>query len=73
VIVPRRSNNTRFSEAEAAQELKLSVEEFRRLILEYVVETEGDIQHSPTAVFHSSDLLVLRLLSGRATVPTTPG
>jgi hypothetical protein len=72
-MVRRKTKNTHYSEAEAAQELDLSVEEFRRLILEHVVETEGDLQHSRKAVYHPSDLLVLRLLSGRAAVPTVLG
>ncbi len=72
-MVPQNSNNTHYSEAEAARELSLSVEEFRRLILEHVVEKEGDMRHSRKTVFHPSDLLLLRLLSGRTAVPTTLG
>ncbi len=72
-MVPRTSNNTHYSEAEAARELNLSVEEFRRLILEHVVEKEDDLRHSRKAVYHPSDLLLLRLLSGRANAPITLG
>ena len=70
-MLPQMSKRTHYSEAEAARELNLSVEELRRLLLAHVVEKEGDLQHSRKAVFHSSDLLLLKLLSGQPTVPTT--
>jgi len=65
--------HTHYSETEAAKELGLTVDEFRDLIRDHIVDKEDELRNTRRAIFHPSDLLVLRLLSGRPTASTTPG
>jgi hypothetical protein len=64
---------TQYSEQEAAQELGLSIDEFRTLIKSHIVDNEEDVNNIPVASFHPSDLLLLKLLSSRNVDSTVPG
>lgn len=52
-----------YSEAEAARQLCVTVEELRLLIRRHIAVEESDGSHAPMATFQPSDLLVLRLLT----------
>jgi hypothetical protein len=54
---------SQFTEAEAAEQLGVSVPEFRALIRSHVVETDADLRRLPHTEFQASDLLLLRLLA----------
>jgi hypothetical protein len=56
-------NKAQFSEAEAAQQLGISVEEMRTLIRRHIVVEESDVNNVPMTSFLPSDLLILRLLT----------
>ena len=64
---------TQYSEQEAAHELGLSVEEFRKLIKSHIVDSEEDLNNVPVASFHPSDLLLLKLLSAQNAGSTVQG
>ena len=72
-MAERKLKKTHFSEVEAANELGISVERFRELIRDHILDRGEDLRNSRRAIFHPSDLLVLRLLSSGASVPTAPG
>lgn len=59
-----------YSEREAAEELGVSVDQLRSLIRSHIVESEEDLNNVPIASFQPSDLLLLKLLSGRSPNPT---
>lgn len=59
-------NKTQYTEAEAAQELGVTVEQLRVLIRNHIAQSDEDLNHIATASFHPSDLLVLRFLVGQA-------
>ena len=59
-----RTGKTQYSEAEAADELGISVAQLRVMIRSHVVEHDEDLSNVPATVFQPSDLLILRLLSG---------
>ena len=63
--VSSRQNKTQYSEAEAAQELGLTVEQLRVLIRSHIAQSDEDLHHIAMASFHPSDLLVLKLLTGQ--------
>lgn len=52
-----------YSELEAARELGLSLEQFRTLIRQHLIEREEDLANLPVATYQPSDLVLLRLLS----------
>jgi hypothetical protein len=56
-------NKTQYSEAEAAQQLGISVDEMRTLIRRHIVVEDSDVTNVPMTSFQPSDLLVLRLLA----------
>jgi hypothetical protein len=62
-----KQNKTQYSEAEAAQELGVTVEQLRVLIRSHIAQTDEDLNHIAIATFHPSDLLVLRILAGQST------
>ena len=62
VILSTRAK-THYSEQEAAEELGLSVQDFRTLIRSHIVDNEEDLNKVAMASFHPSDLLVLKLLA----------
>ncbi len=56
-----------FNEMEAARHLGISIDEFRVLVRRHIIEREEDLNNMPITTFHASDLLVLRMLTGRTT------
>ena len=56
---------SQYSEVEAAEELGVSVTQFRTMIRSHVVEREEDLTNVPVTTFQPSDLVILRLLAGR--------
>lgn len=58
-----RLSKGQYSEKEAAEELGVSVDEFRLLIRSHIVETDEDLNNVPVASFQPSDLLVLKFLT----------
>jgi hypothetical protein len=60
-----KSNQTQYSELEAAQELGVTVEQLRTLIRSHIAQTDEDLAHIAVASFHASDLLVLKILAGQ--------
>jgi hypothetical protein len=67
---PARAAKVQYSETEAAQLLGISVEELRTLVKEHIVN-EDEPGNGAVTVFQSSDLLVLRILAGKAGHTTT--
>jgi hypothetical protein len=61
-----RSAKSQYSEAEAAAELGITVDALRKVIRSHVVDRDEDLGNIPATTFQPSDLLVLRLLSGKA-------
>jgi hypothetical protein len=57
-----KSGKTQYTEAEAAEELGLSVDSLRALIRNYVASNEEELTNLPTAVFQRSDLLLLKFI-----------
>ena len=60
-----RTGKSQYSEAEAAEELGISVLQLRTMIRSHVVETDEDLNNVPVTSFQPSDLLILRLLAGK--------
>lgn len=67
---PLRSAKSQYSESEAAEELGISIDQLRTMIRSHVVDRDEDLNNVPVTTFQPSDLLVLRLLSGREPNPT---
>jgi len=61
-----KTNHTQYSEAEAAQELGVTVDQLRKLIRSHIAQTDEDLNHIAVASFHASDLLVLKILAGQS-------
>jgi hypothetical protein len=62
---PSRTGKSQYSEAEAAEELGVSVEQLRIMIRSHVIDRDEDLNNVPVTTFQPSDLLILRLLTGR--------
>jgi hypothetical protein len=60
-----RTVKSQYSEREAAEELGVSVEQLRTMIRSHVVDRDEDINNVPVTAFQPSDLLILRLLTGK--------
>ena len=60
-----RTGKSQYSEAEAAEELGVSIEQLRLMIRSHVVERDEDLTNVPVTTFQPSDLLILKLLSGK--------
>ena len=63
--LPTKQNKTQYSEAEAAEELGVTVEQLRVMIRNHIAKSDEDLTHIAVATFHPSDLLVLKILSGQ--------
>jgi len=63
--LPFKQNKTQYSEAEAAQELGVTVEQLRVLIRKHIAQSDEDLAHIAVASFHPSDLLILKILTGQ--------
>jgi len=59
-----RATKSQYSETEAAEELGVSVEQFRSMIRSHVIDRDEDLNNVPVTTFQPSDLLILKLLSG---------
>jgi hypothetical protein len=62
-----RTAKSQYSEAEAAEELGISVAQLRTMIRSHVVDRDEDLNNVPVTTFQPSDLLILRLLAGMPT------
>ena len=67
VQVPIRPGKGQYSEAEAAEQLGISVAQLRTMIRCHVVDKDEDLNNVPVTTFQPSDLLILRLLTGMQT------
>jgi hypothetical protein len=72
VQVTSRPGKGQYSEAEAAEELGISVAQLRTMIRSHVVDRDEDLNNVPVTTFQPSDLLILRLLTGMPTGSDTP-
>ena len=70
--VSSRPGKGQYSEAEAAEELGISVAQLRTMIRSHVVDQDEDLNNVPVTTFQPSDLLILRLLTGMPTASGTP-
>ena len=57
-----KSVKTQYTEAEAAEELGLSVDSLRALIRNYVASNEEELTNLPAAIFQRADLLLLKFI-----------
>ena len=64
--LPSKPNKTQYTEAEAAEELGVTVEQLRVLIRHHIAKSDEDLAHIAVATFHPSDLLVLKILAGQS-------
>jgi hypothetical protein len=71
-IVLATRAKTHYSEQEAAEELGVSVQDFRTLIRSHIVDNEEDLNKVGMASFQASDLLVLKLLAGSRSASASP-
>ena len=60
-----RTGKSQYSETEAAEELGVSTEQLRAMIRSHVVDRDEDLNNVPVTTFQPSDLLILRLLTGK--------
>lgn len=67
VQVSSRPGKGHYSEAEAAEQLGISVMQLRTMIRSHVVDKDEDLNNVPVHTFQPSDLLILRLLTGMQT------
>lgn len=67
VQVSTRPGKGQYSEAEAAEELGISVAQLRTMIRSHVIDRDEDLNNVPVTTFQPSDLLILRLLTGMPT------
>ena len=67
VQVATKPSKSQYSEAEAAEELGISVAQLRTMIRSHVVDRDEDLNNVPVTTFQPSDLLILRLLTGMPT------
>jgi hypothetical protein len=60
-----QTGKSEFTEAEAAEELGVSLDQFRAMIRKHILDCDEDLKNLPAATFQLSDLLILKLLAGR--------
>ena len=58
-----RTRKSQYSEAEAAEELGITIMQLRTMIRSHVVDRDEDLTNVPQTTFQASDLVILRLLS----------
>jgi hypothetical protein len=66
-VVTSRPGKGQYSETEAAEQLGISVPQLRTMIRSHVVDKDEDLNNVPVHTFQPSDLLILRLLTGKQT------
>lgn len=64
-----RTAKSQYSEAEAAEELGISVQQLRIVIRSNVVDQDEDLNNVPVTSFQPSDLVILRLMTGKPMNP----
>jgi len=64
MLITTRTGRSQYSEAEAAEELGISVDRLRTMIRSHVIDRDEDLNNVPATTFQPSDLLILRLLAG---------
>jgi hypothetical protein len=64
-----RTGKSQYSEAEAAEELGISVQQLRTVIRSNVVDQDEDLNNVPVTSFQPSDLVILRLMTGKSMNP----
>jgi hypothetical protein len=67
-----KSVKTQFTEAEAAEELGLSVDNLRALVKNHVASNEEELTNLPAAIFQRSDLLLLKFIVKQQAPSTDP-
>ena len=67
-----KSVKTQYTEAEAAEELGLSVDSLRALIRNYVASNEEELTNLPAAIFQRADLLLLKFIVRQQVTSTGP-
>ena len=65
----RRRTKTHFTETEAAEELGVSVSQFRELIRQHVTDQAEELENVPRTAYQASDLLILKLITGKSVAP----
>ena len=68
-MILTKNNKSYYSEAEAAIELGVSVDELRTLVKARIVDKEEDQGNVPSATYQPSDLVLLRFLVAQRQVP----
>ena len=63
-MLAQKTTKSHYSETEAAEALGVSVERLREIVKNHVVVAEEDLSNLPNTTFQSSDLILLRILSG---------
>lgn len=58
-----RTGKSQYSEAEAAEELGVTVMQLRTMIRSHVVDRDEDLSNVPQTSFQASDLVILRMLA----------
>ncbi len=58
-----RTGKSHYSEAEAAEELGITIMQLRTMIRSHVVDRDEDLSNVPQTTFQASDLVILRLLA----------
>jgi hypothetical protein len=69
-MILTKTSKSHYSEAEAAAELGVSVDELRSLLKTRIVEKEEDQSNVPSVTYQPSDLVLLRFLVAQRQVPT---
>ena len=68
-----KPGKSHYSESEAAAALGVSIEQLRSLVRSHLVDADEDLNNLSTAGFQASDVLLLKILSGRLFAPITQG
>ena len=68
-----QTGKSEFTEAEAAEELGVSLDQFRTMVRKHILDCDEDLKNLPVATFQLSDLLILRMLAGRPARPSGTG
>ncbi|MFN7924943.1 MAG: hypothetical protein U0Q16_32900 [Bryobacteraceae bacterium] len=59
-----------FSEAEAARELGITIDEFRTLVKRHIGTADEDVKNMGVTAYHASNLLALRMLMAAGAKPS---
>ena len=61
-MILTKPNKSHYSEAEAAGEIGVSIEELRSLIKSSIVDKEEDLNNVPQTTYQPADLVLMRFL-----------